>query len=77
VVGTRLPSFNNDHHTNHIACSLYVKLQGFVGFQCHQGGWGSQVLLEFLKRLLCLLGPLELVLFLEEFEEREPPDAES
>jgi hypothetical protein len=43
----------------------------------HQGGWGSQVLFEVLKGFLSFFGPLELILYLEEFEEREPPNAES
>jgi hypothetical protein len=77
VVGNQLPSFNDNRHTNHIACTRYVKLQGFVGFQGHQGGWGSQVLLEIFERFMCLFCPLKLVLFFEELEEREPPDVES
>jgi hypothetical protein len=44
VVGTRLPSFHNNHRVDHIAYSRYIELQGFVGFWGHQGGWGSQVL---------------------------------
>jgi hypothetical protein len=39
--------------------------------------WGCQVLLQVFKCLLCLLSPLELVLFLEELKQRESPDAES
>jgi hypothetical protein len=39
--------------------------------------WGCQILLQFFKVLLCLLIPLELVLFLEELNERESPDTES
>jgi hypothetical protein len=39
VVGIRLPAFNDDCCTDHIYCSLYVKLQVFVGFQVHQGWW--------------------------------------
>jgi hypothetical protein len=41
AIGVRLPSFDDDCHTNHIACSRYVKLQVFMGFQGHQGGQGS------------------------------------
>jgi hypothetical protein len=44
-----------------------------MGFQGQQGGWGSQILLEVFEGLLCLLALLELVLFLKELEEREPP----
>jgi hypothetical protein len=29
------PLFNDDCHTDHVACSQYVKLQVFVGFWCH------------------------------------------
>jgi hypothetical protein len=47
-----------------------------MGFQDHQGGWGSQVFLV-LKSLFCFLGPLELVMFFEKFEERKPPNTES
>jgi hypothetical protein len=32
AVGTRLPSFDDNHCTNHVACSRYLKLQVFVGF---------------------------------------------
>jgi hypothetical protein len=49
----------------------------FVGFQGYQSGWGSQILLQVFESLLCFLSPLELVLFLEELEERESPDVES
>jgi hypothetical protein len=35
------------------------------------------MLLQVFEDLLCLLSPLEVVLLFEEFEEREPPDAES
>jgi hypothetical protein len=35
------------------------------------------MLLQFFEGLLCLLSPLELVLFLEELKERESPDIES
>jgi hypothetical protein len=48
-----------------------------VGFQGYQSGWGSQILLQVFKNLLCLLSPLELVLFLDELKEMESPDAES
>jgi hypothetical protein len=52
-------------------------MQVFVGFWGYQSGWGSQILLQVFECLLCLLSPLELVLFLEELKERESPDAES
>jgi hypothetical protein len=77
VVVVRLPSFNYNYCTDHIACSRYVKLQNFVGLRNHEGGWGSQVPFEFFKGLLHLFGPLELVFLFEELEGREPPDAES
>jgi hypothetical protein len=48
-----------------------------MGFWGYQSGWGSQILLQVFEGLLCLLGPLELVLFLEEPKERESPNAES
>jgi hypothetical protein len=77
VVSVRLPSFNDDSCTNHIACSRYVELQVFVGFRGYQSGWGSQILLQVFKGLVGLLSPPELVLFLEELKERESPNAES
>jgi hypothetical protein len=77
TIGVRLPSFDDDCHTNHIACSRYVKLQVFMGFRGHEGGWGSQILLQVFEGLLCLLSPLELVLFSEELKKRQPPDAKS
>jgi hypothetical protein len=48
-----------------------------MGFQDYQGGWGSQIFLQVLEGLLCLLRPLELVMFLEKLKERESPNAES
>jgi hypothetical protein len=48
-----------------------------MGFRGCQSGWGCQILLQFFEGLLCLLSPLELVLFLEELQEREYLDAES
>jgi hypothetical protein len=47
---------------------------GFQGYQCRRG---NQIPLLVSEGLLCLLGPLELVLFLEELKEWESPDAES
>jgi hypothetical protein len=41
VIGIRLPTFDDDCHTDHVACSRYVKLQVFMGFQGHQGMWRS------------------------------------
>jgi hypothetical protein len=35
AIGIRLPLFDDDCHTNHVACSRYVKLQVFVGFRGH------------------------------------------
>jgi hypothetical protein len=72
AVGIQLPLFDNDCHTNHVACSRYVKLQILVGFRGHQGGWSSQILLQIIEDLLCLLGPLELVLFLRSLKKGSP-----
>jgi hypothetical protein len=47
-----------------------------MGFWGYQSGWGCQILQVF-KDLSAFLSPLELVLFLEELKEKEPPDAES
>jgi hypothetical protein len=49
----------------------------FCGVPGLQSGWGCQILFQFLEGLLCLLSPLELVLFLEDLKERESPDVES
>jgi hypothetical protein len=38
MISVRLPSFDDDCCTNHIACSRYVKLQVFVGFRGYQSG---------------------------------------
>jgi hypothetical protein len=43
----------------------------------YKSGWGCQILLQFFEGLLCLLSPLELVVFPEELKERESPDAKS
>jgi hypothetical protein len=48
-----------------------------MGFQGHQSGWGSQILFQIFKGLLCLLGPLELVLLFEDLKERECPYTKS
>jgi hypothetical protein len=48
-----------------------------MGFWGHLSGWGSQILFQVFKGLLCFLSPLELVLFLEELKERESLEAES
>jgi hypothetical protein len=40
-------------------------------------GGGSQLFLQIVEGLLCLLSPLELVLIIEELEKRESLDAES
>jgi hypothetical protein len=77
AVCVRLPPFDDDSCTNHIACSRYVELQVFVGFRGYRSGWGSQILLQVFEGLLGLLSLLELALFLEELKERESPDAES
>jgi hypothetical protein len=45
-------------------------------FRGHQGGWGSQILLQVFEGLLFLLGPVELVLFIKELKEWEPPNAQ-
>jgi hypothetical protein len=47
-----------------------------VGFWAYQVRWGSQILLHGFESLLCLLCPLELVLFFEELEKWESPDTE-
>jgi hypothetical protein len=43
-----------------------------VEFRGHQGGWGSQILLQVFEGLLCLLSPMELVLFFEELKKGSP-----
>jgi hypothetical protein len=48
-----------------------------MGFLAYQGRWGSQIFLQVFERLLCLLSPLELVLFFKELKKWESPDTES
>jgi hypothetical protein len=72
VIGVWLPSFDDDCHTNHVVHSLYVKLQVFVGFWGHQGGWSSQIPLQVFKGLLHRLSPLQLVLFLRSLKKGIP-----
>jgi hypothetical protein len=48
-----------------------------VGFRGYQSRWGNQIFLQAFEGFLCFLSPLELVMFLEELEEWESPDAES
>jgi hypothetical protein len=48
-----------------------------MGLWGHQDGWGSQILLEIFKGLLCFLGPLELVMLLKELKKQESFDTES
>jgi hypothetical protein len=40
-----------------------------MGFRGYQSGWGCQIFLQVFKGLLCLLSPLEFIMFLEEFKE--------
>jgi hypothetical protein len=48
-----------------------------MGFRGYQSGWGCQIFLQVFKGLLCLLSPLEFIMFLEEFKEWESLDAKS
>jgi hypothetical protein len=48
-----------------------------MGFRGYQGRWVNQILPRVSKGLLCLLSPLELVLFLGKLKERECPDTMS
>jgi hypothetical protein len=43
-----------------------------MGFWAYQGRCGGQILLQVFEGLLCLLGPLELVLFSEELKNGSP-----
>jgi hypothetical protein len=47
-----------------------------MGFWACQGRWVSQILLQVFEGVLCLLCPLELVLFFEELKKWESPYAE-
>jgi hypothetical protein len=76
AIGILLPPFNNNGCIDHITCSRYVKLQVLMGFRAYQGRWRSQILLQVFEGLLCLLRPIELVLFFEELKKWESPDAE-
>jgi hypothetical protein len=42
LIGVELPSFDDDCHIDHVACSQYVKLQVFMGFRGHQGAAQSE-----------------------------------
>jgi hypothetical protein len=77
VVGTRLPLFNDDRCTNHIACSRYVKYKFSWGSRATREGGVVRYFLRSSKVSCALIdeSPLELVLFLKQFE--EPPDVES
>jgi hypothetical protein len=48
-----------------------------MGFWGYQSRWGNQIHLQVFEGLLCLLSPLELVLFLVELKEWESADDES
>jgi hypothetical protein len=77
AIGIQLPPLDDDSCTDDITRSRYLKMQVFMGFRDYQGGWGNQILLQVFEGPLCLLSPLELVLFLEELTEWQSPDAES
>jgi hypothetical protein len=77
TIGTWLPSLNDNRSTDHITHSRYVKLQVFMGFQGYQTRWGDEIFLQAFEGFLCLLGPLDLVMFLEELKKWESADAES
>jgi hypothetical protein len=77
VISIQLRPLDDDSCTDHITHSRYVKLQVLIGFQGYQSRWGDQILLQILEGLLCLLSPLELVLFLGELKEWESLDVES
>jgi hypothetical protein len=53
TISVRLPTFYDDSHTNHIACSRYVKLQVFMGFRativCGVVHWNLSCFLRRLK----------------------------
>jgi hypothetical protein len=48
-----------------------------VGFQGYQSRWGDQIFLQVFEGFLCVLSPLELVMFLEELKQWESPNADS
>jgi hypothetical protein len=48
-----------------------------MGFQGYLTRWGDEIFLQAIEGFLCLLGPLDLVMFLEELKKWESPDAES
>jgi hypothetical protein len=57
--------------------SIYVKLRVFVGIWGDQGRWVNKIFLQVYGGHLCLLSPLELVMFLEEHKELESSNVES
>jgi hypothetical protein len=48
-----------------------------MGFRGYQTRWGDEIFLQAFEGFLCLLGLLDLVMFLEELKKWESPDAES
>jgi hypothetical protein len=72
LVSLRLPLFDDDRCTDHITCSQYVELQVFMGFRGYQSRWGHQIPLQIFEGLMCLVTPLELVLFLEDLKNGSP-----
>jgi hypothetical protein len=66
------PKGDDEHHdcrANDVSSRGDVEQQVLAWLGSRQNGWRLQVMFEVLKRLICLLCPLELVMVLEQLEE--------
>jgi hypothetical protein len=57
-----LLTFHHDCRTDDVSSRGDVELQILTWLGSRQDGWRLEMVLEILQRLVCLLGPLELVL---------------
>jgi hypothetical protein len=62
-------SFYHDCRTNDVSSRGDVEEQVLTWLGGRQDGWRLQMVLEILQHQVCLIGPLELVVELEQFEE--------
>jgi hypothetical protein len=64
-----LLAFHHDCCADDVSSRSDVEEHILAWLGSHQDVWLLQMVLEILQRLVCLLGPLELVVELEQFEE--------
>jgi hypothetical protein len=62
-------SFHHDCRADDVSSRGDVEQQVLAWLRSRQDGWRLQVVFEVLKRLVCLLSPLELVVVLEQLKE--------